>query len=196
MLTKRISSEISYDKNALQSLLDNLKPTAKKRGYEVYGSVPTEMKKKPNLNAALSKNYTVNAGKSSDTKSLGQWLNELSDIPETDFIFMNVGYKAGSSTVNRKKVGAVSKQVYLAILNKENIDGLFDDAEDRKKAVQGFVTYLATEKLGDEVLKVLDSPMGSVENHEGVVIRDNNIASVPFKITGKFKLGGLATDFR
>ena len=64
MLTKRISSEISYDKNALQSLLDNLAPIAKKRGYEVYGSVPTEMKKKPNFSAALSKNYTVNAGES------------------------------------------------------------------------------------------------------------------------------------
>jgi hypothetical protein len=195
MLTKRISSEISYDKSALQSLLNNLKPTAKKRGYEVYGSVPTTMTKKPNFGSALSKNYTVNAGESSDTKSLGQWLNELSDIPETDFIFMNVGYKAGSSTVNKKKVGAVSKQVYLAILNKENIDGLFDDAEDRKKAVQGFVTYLATEKLGDEVLKVLDSPMGSADNHEGVVIRDESIAKVPFKITGKFILGGMASDF-
>ncbi len=194
-LTKRVSSEVSYSKDDLQSLLDNLKPTAKKRGYEVYGSVPTEMKKKPNFNAALSKNYTVNAGESSDTKSLGQWLNELSDIPETDFIFMNVGYKAGSSTVNRKKVGAVSKQVYLAILNKENIDGLFDDAEDRKKAVQGFVTYLATEKLGDEVLKVLDSPMGSADKHEGVVIRDESIAKVPFKITGKFILGGMVSDF-
>ena len=194
-LTKRVSLEVPYSKDDLQSLLDNLKPTAKKRGYEVYGSVPTEMKKKPNFNSALSKNYTVNAGESSQTKSLGQWLNELSDIPETDFIFMNVGYKAGSSTVNRKKVGAVSKQVYLAILNKENIDGLFDDAEDRKKAVQGFVTYLATEKLGDEVLKVLDSPMGSADKHEGVVIRDESIAKVPFKITGKFILGGMASDF-
>ena len=29
--------EISYDKSALQSLLDNLKPIAKKRGYEVSG---------------------------------------------------------------------------------------------------------------------------------------------------------------
>ena len=195
MLTKRVSSEISYDKNALQSLLNNLAPVAKKKGYEVYGSVPTTMKKKPNFNSALSKNYTVNAGESSDTKSLGQWLNELSDIPETDFIGMNVGYKPGSSTVNRKKVGAVSKQVYLAILNKENIDGLFEDAEDRKKAVQGFVTYLATEKLGDEVLKVLDSPMGSADKHEGVVIRDESIASVPFKITGKFILGGMTSDF-
>ena len=196
MLTKRVSSEINYDKNALESLLKNLEPTAKKRGYEVYGSVPTNMKKKPNFSSALSKNYTINAGENSETKSLGQWLNELSNIPETDFIFMNVGYKPNSSTVNRKKVGAVSKQVYLAILNGENIDGLFEDEKDREKAIQGFVTYLATEKLGDEILKVLDSPMGSVENHEGVVIRDNNIASVPFKITGKFILGGLATDFR
>ena len=195
MLTKRISSEISYDKNALDSLLKNLEPIAKKRGYEVYGSVPTKMTKKPNFNAALSKNYTVNAGENSETKSLGQWLNTLSNIPETDFIFMNVGYKQDSSTINRKKVGAVSKQVYLAILNGDNVDGLFEKYEDREKAIQGFVTYLATEKLGDEVLKVLDSPMGSVENHEGVVIRDNNIANVPFKITGKFILGGLASDF-
>ena len=196
MLSRRKSKEISYDKSALQSLLDNLKPIAKKRGYEVYGSVPTTMKKKPNFNSALSKNYTVNAGESSETKSLGQWLNGLSDIPEKDLIGMNVGYKAGSSTINNKKVGAVSKQVYLAILNKENIDGLFDDAEDRKKAIQGFVTYLATEKLGDEILKVLDSPMGSADKHEGVVIRDENIADVPFKITGKFILGGMQTGFR
>ena len=194
-LTKRVSSEVSYSKNDLQSLLDNLKPTAKKRGYEVYGSVPTEMKSKPNFSSALSKNYTVNSGESSDTKSLGQWLNVLDNIPEEDFIFMNVGYKPDSSIVNKKKVGAVSKQVYLAILNGENIDGLFDDAEDRKKAVQGFTTYLATEKLGDEVLKVLDSPMGSADKHEGVVIRDESIAKVPFKITGKFILGGMVSDF-
>jgi len=37
--------------------------------------------------------------------------------------------------------------------------------------------------------------MGSVEDHEGVVIRDEKIANVPFKITGKFILGGLISDF-
>ena len=194
-LERRVSSEVSYDKNALNSLLNNLEPIAKKRGYEVYGSVPTELKKKPNFGSALSKNYTINAGENSETKSLKQLLDSLDNIPEEEFIFMNVGYKTGSSTINRKKVGAVSKQVYLAILNGENVDGLFEDEEDRKKAIQGFVTYLATEKLGDEVLKVLDSPMGSVDKHEGVVIRDNSIANVPFKITGKFILGGLASDF-
>ena len=194
-LTKRVSSEVSYSKDDLQSLLDNLAPVAKKKGFEVYGSVPTNMTKKPNFNSALSKQYTVEAGENTQTKSLGDWLNTLNNIPEEDFIFMNVDYEKDSSTINRKKVGAVSKQVYLAILNGENVDGLFDDEKDREKAIQGFVTYLATEKLGDEVLKVLDSPMGSVENHEGVVIRDENIANVPFKITGKFILGGLVSDF-
>jgi uncharacterized membrane protein (UPF0127 family) len=194
-LTKRVSSEVSYSKSDLQSLLDNLTPVAKKKDFEVYGSVPTNMTKKPNFNAALSKRYTVEAGENTQTKSLGEWLNTLNNIPEEEFIFMNVDYEKDSSTVNRKKVGAVSKQVYLAILNGENVDGLFDNEKDREKAIQGFVTYLATEKLGDEVLKVLDSPMGSVENHEGVVIRDENIANVPFKITGKFILGGLVSDF-
>ena len=95
----------------------------------------------------------------------------------------------------KKKVGAVSKQVYINILQGKNIDDLFEE-EDKQKAIEGFTTYLATEKLGDEVLKVLDSPMGSADNHEGVVIRDENIANIPFKITGKFILGGLQTGFR
>ena len=144
------------------------------------------MNKKPNFNIALSKNYTVKSNEGDKTQSLDKWLNELNDIPEKDFIFMNVnGIK--------KKVGAVSKQVYINILQGENIDNLFK--EDKQKAIEGFTTYLATEKLGDEILKVLDSPMGTVDNHEGVVIRDEKIANVPFKITGKFILGGMTSDF-
>ena len=185
-LIKRASTEISYDKAALQSMLDNLKPVANKNDFEVYGSVPTEMSKKPNFNSALSKTYTVKFNEEDQTKSLDNWLKELTDIPEKDFIFIDV-----SGT--KKKVGAVSKQVYQAILNGGNVDELF--GEDKDKAIEGFTTYLATEKLGDEILKVLDSPMGTVDNHEGVVIRDNKIANMPFKITGKFILGGMVSDF-
>jgi len=187
MLTKRVSSEVSYNKSALQSMLDNLSPTAKKQGFKVYGSVPTEMKKKPNFNSALSQNYSVESTEEVKTQPLGKWLDEVSAIPKDEFIFI-------TRDNTSKKVGAVSKQVYQLILNGENIDDLFNE-NDKKKAIDGFVTYLATEKLGDEVLKVLDSPMGSVEDHEGVVIRDEKIASVPFKITGKFILGGLISDF-
>jgi hypothetical protein len=187
-LTKRVSSEVSYDKSALQSLLDNLTPIAKEQGFEVYGSVPTEMTKKPNFSSALSQNYTIVSNEGEKTQTLDAWLNELNDIPEEDFIFMNVDN-------SRKKIGAVSKLVYTTLLDGGNIDELFENEEDKKKAIEGFTTYLATEKLGDEVLKVLDSPMGSVDNHEGVVIRDENIAKVPFKITGKFILGGMTSDF-
>jgi uncharacterized membrane protein (UPF0127 family) len=185
-LTKRISTEISYDKSALQSMLDNLKPIAKKNDFEVYGSVPTEMTKSPNFNNALSKTYKVKFNDEDKSQTLDNWLNELTTIPEEDFIFIDVNG-------TKKKVGAVSKQVYQAILNGGNVDELFGD--DKEKAIAGFTTYLATEKLGDEVLKVLNSPMGTVDNHEGVVIRDEKIANVPFKITGKFILGGMVSDF-
>ena len=188
MLTKRSSSEISYDKSALQSLLDNLSPIAKKNDFEVYGSVPTEIKGKPNFGTALNTSYTIKSNEGDKTQSLGAWLNELNNIPEEDFIFMNVNSA-------KKKVGAVSKQVYVTLLKGDNIDELYENEEDKQKAIEGFTTYLATEKLGDEVLKVLDSPMGTVDNHEGVVIRDEKIAKVPFKITGKFILGGMASDF-
>ena len=187
-LVKRYSQEFNYDKNALQSLLNNLAPIAKKRGFEVYGSVPTEMTTKPNFRSALSKRYTVETNEGAQVKPLGQWLEGMDNIPVSDFIFMNVGS-------GKKKVGAVSKQVYLAILKGGNVDELFEDQDDKQKAINGFATYLGTEKLGDEVLKVLDSPMGSVENHEGVVVRDEKIAKIPFKITGKFILGGMVSDF-
>ena len=188
ILTKRFSTEFNYDKAALQSLLDNLAPIAKERGFEVYGSVPTEMDKEPNFSSALSKQYTVNSNEGDKTQTLDRWLGETNSIPKDDFIFMNVNG-------TKKKVGAVSKQVYLAILKGENVDELFEEEDDKQKAIEGFTTYLATEKLGDEILKVLNSPMGSVEDHEGVVIRDKNIYSEPFKITGKFILGGLISDF-
>ena len=185
---QRESKEISYNKSDLQSLLDNLSPIAKEKGFEIYGSVPTEMSKEPNFSSALSTSYTIVFNEGEKTQTLDQWLNELNNIPEKDFIFMNVDN-------SKKKVGAVSKQVYTTLLSGNNIDKLFDDEEDKEKAIEGFTTYLATEKLGDEVLKVLNSPMGSVENHEGVVIRDEGIANVPFKITGKFILGGMSSDF-
>jgi len=38
--------------------------------------------------------------------------------------------------------------------------------------------------------------LGPVTDHEGIVIRDKSIYKEPFKITGKFILGGLATSFR
>lgn len=187
----RKSSEVSYDTSAVESLLKKLEPIAEKRGYEVYGSVPTNLTKKPNLSSALNQKYTVEFTDKQESKSLKQWLDEIKNIPSpTEMITVE------DDSGTRKKVGALTKAVYTTILGGTNVDDYIPEDSDRKKAIDGFVTYLATEKLGDEILKVTDSPMGPVEDHEGIVIRDEDISPIPFKITGKFIRGGLESSFR
>jgi hypothetical protein len=95
-----------------------------------------------------------------------------------------------------KRVSALSKDVLVNILNGNKLSDYVADENDYQKAINGFVMYLATMKLGDAILESLSSPLGPVSNHEGIVIRDKSIYTKPFKITGKFILGGLASSFR
>ena len=189
ILDKRVTTEIPYDKAALDAYIEKIAPIANKQGFEVYGSVPTTFTKEPNFNKALNKRYTIEFTDKKETKTLRDWLKGVTNIPKTDRLKMNL------ETGGVKDVGALSKQVYFAVFGGENIDDLFDSEQDIQKAIQGATTYLATEKLGDEILDVLDSPMGSVNDHEGVVIRDTKISQNPFKITGKFITGGVASNF-
>jgi hypothetical protein len=189
-LTQRVTTEQPYNKADLQTYLNKLVPFAEKKGFEVYGSVPTKFTKSPDFNKVLNTQYTVEFTNKKETKSLKNWLKDVNYIPKTDRLKMNL------ETGGTKDVGALSKQVYFAVFGGENIEDLFDNEQDIKKAIQGAVTYLATEKLGDAILDVLDSPMGSVNNHEGVVIRDKSISSNPFKITGKFITGGVSSQFQ
>jgi hypothetical protein len=193
MLTKRVTTEKPFDKADMDELLKKLEPFAKKKGFEIYGSVPTTFTKDPDFNKVLNTRYTVDFAEGDETKTLGQWLSTVNSIPKTDRLKMNIeGIPHGGT----KDVGALSKQVYFAIFGGENVDDLFDNEQEKQKALQGAITYLATEKLGDAILDVLDSPMGSVNDHEGVVIRDDKISPKPFKITGKFITGGVASDFQ
>ena len=191
MLTKRVTSEKNFAESDMNELLKKLEPFAKKKGFEIYGSVPTTFTKDPDFKSALSQNYTIDFAEGSKTKSLAQWLNDVTSIPKTDRLKMNI-----EETDSIKDVGALSKQVYFAVFGGENVDSLFNDEQEVQKAIQGATTYLATEKLGDAILDVLDSPMGSVNDHEGVVIRDTKISSRPFKITGKFITGGVSSQFQ
>ena len=190
MLTKRVTTEKSFNQADMDRYLKALEPFAKKKGFEIYGSVPTTFTKDPDFKKALGQQYKIEFAEGAKTKSLAQWLGDVTDIPADDRIKMNL------ETGGTKDVGALSKQVYFAVFGGETIDDLFDNEQDIQKAIQGATTYLATEKLGDEILDVLDSPMGSVNDHEGVVIRDPKIHSKPFKITGKFITGGVSSDFQ
>jgi len=125
--------------------------------------------------------YTKNK---KETKSLKDWL-KTTKIPKDVKITLKDG----------KKVDALSKQVFVAIKNGTPLDQLVADKNEYKSAIDGFVTYLATMQLGDSVLKAMESPLGAVDQQEGVVIRDKSIYDKPFKITGSFILRGLATSF-
>ena len=182
---RRATKEISYNKKALQDLLNALAPTANENGYEVLGSVPTTLDSDPDFQSELNKRYTVIVNGAKQTKTLSQWLANAKNEKET-FIKLADG----------KQVGAQSKQILMAIADKKDVAELVADPADVEKAINGFVMYLATMELGNAVLEALSSPLGPVREHEGIVIRDPKIYSKPFKITGRFIVKGLESSFR
>ena len=182
---RRGTKEIKFDEKAMQELLNNLAPSAKKQGYEVLGSVPTELKGKPNFGSVLNQKYTINyGGGKEETKTLLQWLSNAK-VPDQNI-----------KTVDGKTIAALSKDVLIKISDGTPLSEYIADPKDYQAAIDGFAVYMATMKMGDAVLEKLESPLGPVTDHEGIVIRDKSIYKEPFKITGKFILGGLATSFR
>ena len=182
--TKRATKEIPHSKAAMQELLNKLAPTANEYGYEVLGSIPTTLDGEPDLQTELNKKYVVNYGDKKVSKTLGQWL-ATAKVP-------NVYIK----TKDGKSIAALSKEVLMKISSGTPLMDFIADPDDYQYAIDGFVIYLATMKLGDAILEKLSSPLGPVAEHEGIVIRDPKIYAKPFKITGKFILGGLASSFR
>jgi len=183
--TKRATKEKSANKAAMQDLLNNLAVVANKNGYEVLGSIPTTLKGEPDLAGELSKKYTVSrTAAEKETKTLSQWLAKA-QVPDVTI-----------KTVDGKTISALSKEVLIKISDGIPLSEFVANPKDFQAAIDGYIIYLATMKLGDAVLEKLDSPLGPVSDHEGIVIRDKSIYAKPFKITGKFILGGLASSFR
>ena len=182
--TRRQSSEIPYSKSTLNRLAKKIKPYASKYGFDVVTSVPTEVKGQPNFVTVLQQPFTINYGENNTiTKPLGEWLKQAKNP---------FGYMV--KTTDGKKVGALSKQIYMALLNGQPLDTLLADKKDYKPAIDGAAFYHATRVLGNEVLNNLTSEMGDITDHEGVVVRD--VFTRPVKITGEFIVRGLESAFR
>lgn len=181
----RSTHEIPYSKDVLESLIKKIQPVAKKYGFEVLSSIPAKLSKTPNFNSALSKSYSVVLAKGKkETKSLKAWLDQAKNTK---------GVKL--KLKNGKTVDALSKQVFLAVKNGTPVTELVADPKDAKIAIDSFVIYEATMELGDVLLKSMTSPLGPVDQQEGIVVRDKAISNEPFKITGSFIVRGLETSF-
>ncbi len=189
MLVNRVTREVNYKEKIMESLISKITPTAKKYGFEVYGSIPATLIGTPDFNSVLGKIYTITFADRTESRTLRQWLMDVKSIPKTDTVEVVINGV-------RKTIGAVSKQIYFAVLSGASLGDMMDTEKQMKTAVDGAITYLATEKLGDAILDCLDSPLGKVNEHEGIVIRDSKISPKPFKITGKFITAGVESQFR
>jgi len=182
---------------ALKSLLNKVRKVAKRHNFKIYGTVPAAFKEiaSIDLNRVLDEKFTVvydEEFNDSQTALLRDWL-KIAKNPRHETVTL----------ANGEKSGALSKEIYIAVLNKESLSHFLavpegvDSSTNAQNAINGAIFYHATRVLGREVLNALTSDMGDAENHEGVVLVDKKRFGVDMvKITGDFILGGMASTFR
>ncbi len=168
----RVATEIPYDKTAMQSYINKLNKVAMKYGFKVLGSVDTTFKSEPKLANVLSQSITLYPTSTPVTKTLKDWLK---------------GVKIQTPLITREQ--------FIKASNSKDISTEFA-GQDVNKILNDTIVYLATIKLGDEILNNATSEIGDLDKHEGIVIRDSSIYSSPFKITGSFIIKGLESKFK
>jgi len=185
--SRRSSREISYNKKTLDQLVAKLKPIFMQHDFEVFGPTRATGEDAADYNSVLSGTLgIVYNGNDMQTKSLRGWL-ESAKNPSKVFV----------RDVSNKKIPAMSKSNYLYVLAGKPIAGLVGDNLEYQKAVaDGAIFYHATRMLGNMFLKTLGSEAGELAKHEGIVIRDARVASVPVKITGEFIVKGMSSQFQ
>jgi len=182
--TKAVGVEVPYNRGALESLIKKVKPFASQYGFEIYGDVPTELTTEIDFEKTLNAPLTIQmTADDQEIYSLEEWLRDARNPGRT---------KVTKS--DGKKVDAISKDIYMAVLNEIPLMEYLQSPEDVKRAISGAVFNHATRMLGNDVKSALDSSMGSVTDHEGVVLR--GMEEFPVKITGEFIVGGMQTAFR
>ena len=168
----RVAVEIPYDKAAMKSYINNLNKVAMKYGFKILGSVGTSFKSDPNLVEVLREPVTLYPTGVAEIKPLKDWLKNV---------------KINTPLITREQ--------FINASNSKNIAQDFA-GQDIQKVINDTIVYLATIKLGDEVLKNATSEIGDLDKHEGIVVRDPNIYKNPFKITGSFIIKGLESKFK
>jgi hypothetical protein len=184
----RASREISYDRKALADLIEKVNKIARSFDFNVVGEIaaalPRNISFEPELNSEFAVKYN---SEHAEVKTLRTWLQKAKN-PKGITVTLT----------NGKRVDALSKQIYLAVLEGQELESLIKngDSKDIKNAIDGAVIYHATRLLGQKLLSSMKSPLGDIETQEGIVIRDPKISTAPFKITGEFIVRGMQSKFK
>ena len=183
-LAKTASTEIPYNRGALESLIKKVEPFASQHGFEIYGDVPTKLANEIDYSGTLESPFTIQmTAEDQEVHSLSEWLKDAQN-PRREKVTKSDG----------THVDAISKDIYMAVLNEIPLTEYLKSPEDAKRAISGALFNHATRMLGNDVKSALDSSMGSVADHEGVVLR--GMEEFPVKVTGEFIIGGMQTAFR
>jgi hypothetical protein len=179
----RASREISFNKDALLSLIDKVNPIAKKQGFDVEHEFTVSLKN-INLNAALQNPFSVSySTKNIITKPLNEWLSSAKN-PRNEKVKLKSG----------RTISAMSLENYKNISNGMPLD-MYVDEKSVQKVIDGAIFYQATISLGQAIKNAATSDLGSLNTQEGIVVRDSSISNNPVKITGNFITGREASKF-
>ena len=189
--------EIPYDHDALLRVIEALQPYAQEEGFVIYGDVSVEFDPEMELNLdevlQIPVSIQVRPG-DIQTASLGEWLQTV-EHPQDKRIKKTIR-GAGGEVTGEREVGALSKDIYLAVLLSAQEGGIplseyLVSEEDIQDAINGGIFYHGTRLLGQAVKNVLTSEAGNLGRHEGVVLR--GMEDFLVKLTGDFIVQGLAS---
>lgn len=182
--TKRQSVPYDYDKSELDLLIEHMNKVAPKYGFKVVGSVGSKLDNKININSILSKSYIINyTPLKKESKTLKNWL-QVADVPKNKKIKLLDG----------TKVDVLSKKVFMYINDGGVLNKMFEE-KDYNDVIMAWATYLFTMLYGDIVLQNSSSELGKGDTQEGIVIKNKLNGGKPYKLTGKFIINSLNTQF-
>ena len=206
------SVRLNYDAEAMDRLVEKVRPIAKKRGFEIYG--PAKVNPKTNkmvkdaiadMEASLLQPITINfSSERSETKPLGEWARESANPLTTKYSLPDGGeaYLGCADCLKLASGGATNpynkKKVYEPIIiNKIPLVDYFANSDGQVVALAALnsaILFHVTRLLGQDIKNHLTTQVfGDVTDHEGIVIR--GLAVEDFKITGEFMVddsGGFA----
>ena len=188
-----------YDKEALGRIIEKVKPIAEKYDISLVGDVPTELIADIDFTKTLERPFSIRTTEDeTQTRTLEDWLldavNPWDAKVTKKAIIRNP--ETGAEEITSKEVPAIGKEVYVAIeVDKIPLNQfLLNPEQDVITAINGALFNHATLTLGMDVKRALGSSKGSLEGHEGVVLR--GLEDRPLKVTGDFILKGRSGEIK
>jgi hypothetical protein len=184
--TREKEGEVEYNKNTLEKIVEIVRPIAIKSGFKVYSTIPAELPEgveqvdfSPALNSELTVLYTPDHAV---TKLLSTWLNEAKSPKGRDI-----------ALIDNKKISPFSRKNYDNVTGRVPLNSIIKDNNEIKRAIDGAVFIQATILMGQILKNSLQSEIGHVGAHEGVVVRNlifkGKKIGEPIKFTGDFIIG-------